>query len=94
MLKIHCLAPASHRNELSGVVESTDSLTSARAAAIVWTNRKPETTPGLPIEFPFESQTRNFAGTVEPCLNTLDPSVLIGCRIAWPGAPLQMPAAA
>jgi len=39
------------------------------------------TTPGVPIEAPFASQTRNFAGEVLFPLNTLVPLALIGCRI-------------
>ena len=42
---------------------------------------KPFTTPAAPIETPLESQTRNFAGTVLPCLKTLVPLPEIGARI-------------
>jgi hypothetical protein len=49
------------------------------------------TTSAALIAKPAASQTRNFTATVLRCLNTLDPSALIGCRIAWLGSPRQMP---
>ncbi len=51
----------------------------------------PVTTPGVPIEFPLASHTRNLTGTVLPCLNTLDPSGFTGWSTAWPGDPRQLP---
>src|SRR6266516_2896678 len=90
MLKIHCWSVADHRKVESGVVESTGSLTvESTVPLIVWTSRNELTTPAVPIEFPNASHTRNLAGTVEPCLNTLVPSAFTGCRIVRPGEPRQ-----
>ena len=38
--------------------------------------------------------TRNFAGTVDPCLKTLVPWELMGCRMECHGAPRHVPPAA
>src|SRR5438477_11477246 len=81
MLKIHCCAVGSHRKAVSGVVESTVSLTTVTTPLETLPCWNDLTTPAVPIEFPFASQARNFAGTVLPCLNTLEPSALIGCKI-------------
>src|SRR5579859_663489 len=92
MLKIHCCAVGSQRNWVSGVVEATGSLTASVVVAVTcFTRLKLTTTPGVPMETPLASQTRNFAGTVLPCLNTLDPSVLIGGRMACPASPSHVP---
>src|SRR5438270_721769 len=93
-LKIHCWAVGSHRNAVSGVVESGVSFGVTFGAALVPVSRNDLTVPAAPIETPLVSQTRNFAGTVLFCLNTLVPSALIGWRITWPASPLQVPAAA
>jgi hypothetical protein len=45
----------------------------------------------IPIETPFTSHTRNFAGVVLLELNTLEPAALIGCRIWCPISPAQIP---
>lgn len=58
---------------------------------IVWTRLKLVTSPAVPMECPAASHTRNFAGTVLPCLNVLLPSALIGCRIECPRSPRQAP---
>src|SRR6266568_5703713 len=88
MLKIHCCAEGSQRNAASGVVEATASSTVAvTVPAIRWTRKKLRTTPRVPTEAPFASQTRNFAGTVLPAFHRLEPSRLIGCRIVWPVDP-------
>src|SRR2546426_2077954 len=90
MLKIHCWSVALQRKSVSGVVDTTDS-SSAPAEAVVLTSLKLATTPDVPTEFPFASHTRNFPGTVLPCLKTLEPSALIGCRTACPGSLRHMP---
>src|SRR5436190_3392502 len=82
MLKIHCCAVGSQRNVVSGVVETTFSLTVALWSDMVPISLKDVTTPGVPIELQFASATRNFAGTVLPALQTLLSSALIGCRMA------------
>src|SRR3954468_11071006 len=87
MLKIHW--SPDHRKSVFGVVESIGSLTVDSVPLTVWICWKEATTPGVPIELPLASHTRNLAGTVEPCLNTLLPSALIGCRIVRPAAPRQ-----
>src|SRR5213595_3340314 len=92
MLKIHCLSVGSKRKAVSGVVETTVSFTLVSVVpVIVFTNAKLVTRPGVPMELPPLSQTRNFAGTVLPCLKMLVPSALIGCRIWRPGDPRQSP---
>ena len=48
----------------------------ARELGITVTN-----TPGVLTELQLASKTMNFSGTVLPCLNTLEPSTLTGCRI-------------
>src|SRR4051812_35219830 len=79
MLKIHCLSVGSNRKAVSGVVETTVSFTLVSVVPlIVFTNAKLVTRADVPIELPALSQTRNFAGTVLPCLKMLDPSALIG----------------
>src|SRR5881296_1450809 len=90
MLKIHCWSVALQRKSVSGVVDTTDS-SSAPAEAVLFTSLKLATTPAVPTEFPFASHTRNFAGTVLPCLKTLDPSAFTGCRIWCPGDARHMP---
>src|SRR5207248_3408704 len=72
-LKIHCCPLESQRKAVSGVVETTVSST-AVAAPLIPTIVKLATTPVVPIETPFASQTRNLVGIVLPSLNTLDPS--------------------
>src|SRR6185436_11926153 len=84
MLKIHCLAVGSHRNAVSGVVETTASSTSVTVPVDFWISLKLLTTSGVPMERPLASQTRNLAGTVLFCLNTLLPSELMGWRMACP----------
>src|SRR5216117_4086983 len=90
MLKIHCWSAALQRKSVSGVVETTSSSIDG-APATVPTSLKLMTTPGVPTELPLASHTRNFAGTVLPCLKTLVPSPLIGWRIACPGEPRHRP---
>src|SRR5881392_3475834 len=90
MLKIHCCAVGSQRNAVSGVVETTSSLTTVLVSDICPISLNDITTPGVPIELQFASATRNFAGTVLPALFTLVPSGLIGWRIAWVGSPKMM----
>src|SRR5580765_1211492 len=85
-LKIHW-SPA-QRKAVSGVVETTVSST-AGGEPVVCRISKFVTAPAVPIVTPFASQTRNFVGTVLPCLKALEPSALIGWRIAWPTSPLQ-----
>src|SRR4051795_13598288 len=87
MLKTHW--SPDHRKSVFGVVESTGSLTVDSVPLTVWICWKEATTPGVPIELPLASHTRNFTGTVEPCLNTLLPSALTGCRMVRPAAPRQ-----
>src|SRR5450756_965598 len=48
-------------------------------------------TPDEPMEAPLASHTANFADTVEPCFQTLEPSALMGGRIAWPTSPAHTP---
>src|SRR5204863_7105959 len=90
MLKIHCCAVGSQRKAVSGVVESTTSLTCAPGSDDLPIKLRAVTTPGVPIELQLASVTRNFAGTVLPALLTLLPSELIGCRIACVGSPKAM----
>src|SRR5215510_9553997 len=79
ILKIHCWSLALHRNAESGVVETTSSFTVDEVVpAMTWTSLKDATTPAVPIDTPLASHTRNFAGTVLPCLKTLLPSALMG----------------
>src|SRR6266849_3099821 len=91
MLKIHCWPVGSQRKAVSGVVEAGDSSTFVTIPCMIVTRLKLVTTPAVPMDTPFASQTANFAGTVEPCFQTLDPSTLIGCRIWWPASPAHMP---
>ncbi len=91
MLKIHCWLVESHRNAVSGVVETIVSLTPP-GVPFITVEAKDWTTPACAIDVPLASQTRNLAGTVLPCLNTLVPSKLIGCKIVWPASPLHVPA--
>src|SRR5947208_2274086 len=91
MLNIHCWAVGSQRNAASGVVESTASSTVVSVPVPIPIRLKEVTTPGVPIEAPFASHTRNFAGVVLPCLNTLDPSALMGCKIECPRSPSHIP---
>src|SRR5204862_3155335 len=90
MLKIHCCAVGSQRKAVSGVVESTTSLSCAPGSDDLPTKLKAVTTPSGPIELQLASPTRNFAGTVLPVLLTLLPSGLMGCRIACVGSPKMM----
>src|SRR3990172_4864175 len=90
MLKIHCWSADDQRNAVSGVVEKTSSsIISETSPEIFWISLKFDTTPLIPMELPLTSQTRNFAGTVLRCFNTLDPSELIGRSISCPGSPLH-----
>ena len=92
MLKIHCWSLADQRKAVSGVVEYTSSSTVATTVPFtVLISLKLPTTPSVPIDAPLALQTRNFAGTVLPCLNTLVPSALTGCRIVWPAEPRHVP---
>src|SRR5438874_2010674 len=94
MLKIHCWFVGSHRKAVSGVVESTTSLTWLTAVPLfLWMSWNDVTTPAVPTDLPLASQTMNFAGTVLPCLKTLEPSKLIGWRIVCPAEPRQLPLA-
>src|SRR5262245_5654250 len=90
MLKIHCCADVSQRNVVSGVPEIGSSLMITPGADDCPMSLNGVTTPGVPIETPLASQTRNLAGTTLPCWKTLVPSGLIGWRMAWPGAPRQV----
>ena len=87
ILKIHCCAVGSQRNAVSGVVETTSSLTTVLVSDICPISLNDVTTPDVPIELQFASVTRNLAGTVLPALFTLLPSGLIGCKIACVGSP-------
>src|SRR4051794_33650644 len=89
-LKIHCWAVASQWNAVSAVAETMASLTEALVFGALVTFSNLRTTPALPTELPSTSHTRNLMGTVLPCLKTLDPSELTGCRTSWPGAPLHV----
>src|SRR3990170_5782110 len=92
MLKIHCWSVDDQRNAVLGVVDSTSCGSSTVfIPEIVRISLKLSTTPIFPMEVPLASQTRNFAGTVLPCLNTLNPSESIGRRISRPGSPLHKP---
>src|SRR5204863_1389046 len=91
ILKIHCWPVGSHLNAVSGVVESTTSSIGPIVPVPCPVIRKVCTTAGDPIDVPLALQTRNFAGTVLFCLNTLLPSGLIGCRMACPGDPRHAP---
>src|SRR6266496_144994 len=90
ILKIHCWAVGSQRKVVSGVVETTSSLSTAPGSEDLAIKLNAVTTPGVPIELQFASPTRNLAGTVLPALQTLLPSVLIGCRITPVGSPKMM----
>src|SRR4030067_3447690 len=90
MSKIRRWSLDAHLNAVSGVVEKTSSsIISETIPEIFWISLKFDTTPLIPMELPLTSQTRNFAGTVLRCLNTLDPSELIGRRISCPGSPMH-----
>src|SRR5262249_48345025 len=94
-LNTHCRPAASQRNVASGFVETTASSTAA-LVDVDDTNTGapvPVTTPGVPMEFPSASHTRNLTGTVLPFLNTLVPSASTGCRTVRPGAPRHGPLA-
>jgi hypothetical protein len=56
-------------------------------ATLVDPSATPVTTRGAMMGNPHASHTRNCSATVLPALNLLDPSALIGARIACPGAP-------
>jgi len=82
----HCCDAESQRKPLSGVVETTASLTLLTAVPPrTFTKLIPVTTAPVPTEWQLASNTANFTGTVLPCLKTLLPSTLIGCKITWPG---------
>src|SRR5689334_23372195 len=88
MLKIQSWSVGSQRNTVNGVVEttgwSTIFVTPPLTTRIKW---KLVTIPGVPRELHWASKTRNFAGTVLPCLKTLEPSGWMGGRIVRPGWP-------
>src|SRR5258708_32389031 len=74
-LKIHCWAVGSQRNVESGVRESAGRSTVVETVPVmVWMIRRLVTVPGVPIETPLTSPTRNFSGTVRRALKTLLPS--------------------
>src|SRR4029079_9273455 len=81
----------SQRKAVSGVVDTTVSLIGPSVPGATRTPEDEVTTPGVPIETPLASQTRNFTGIVLPCLNTLEPSVLTGWRTVCPAPPAQVP---
>ncbi len=77
---------------MSGVPESTVAFTVLTAVpAMVPMIENPATIPGVPTGTPFASHTRNFAGTMLPCLKTLVPAGAMGGKIWCPGSPLQEP---
>src|SRR3954471_15481793 len=81
-LKIHCCAVGSNRNEVSGVVELGSRSTGVETVPVITLMiRKLAIVPGVPIEFPLTSPTRNFSGTVRPDLKTLEPSAATGWRM-------------
>src|SRR5258708_24775404 len=68
-LKIHCWAVGSQRNVESGVRESAGRSTVVETVPVmVWMIRRLVTVPGVPIETPLTSPTRNFSGTVRRAL--------------------------